>query len=158
VLAGFPLTDLRVSVIGGKYHEVDSHKMNFEIAGSMALKQACKKAGLVLLEPIMQVETRVTEEQVGSVVNDFSGRRGRIEGIGQRGQGLYTIQAVVPLRNMFGYVTALRSMSSGRGIFSMEFERYAPVEQAVADEIAGEKRKPLPGSSSRTRDPGLLRK
>jgi elongation factor G len=135
VLAGYPLTDVRVTVVGGKFHEVDSHKLDFEIAGSIAFKQACQKAGLILLEPIMRVETRISEDQVGGVVNDFSGRRGKIEGIAQRGQDRYAVKATVPLRNMFGYVTALRSMTSGRGIFSMEFERYVPVDQAIAGEI-----------------------
>lgn len=134
VLAGYPITDVRVTVIGGKFHEVDSHKLDFEIAGSMAFKEACQKAGLILLEPIMQVESKAAEEHVGSIVNDFSSRRGSIKSI-EQSQNLHAVTATVPLRNMFGYVTALRSITSGRGVFSMEFERYVPVDQVIADEI-----------------------
>ena len=135
VLAGYPVTDVRVTITGGRFHEVDSHKLDFEIAGSIAFKRACKKAGLILLEPIMQVETRVAEEHLGSLIKDFSSRQGSITGIEQQARGVHAITATVPLRNMFGYVTALRSLTSGRGVFSMQFDRYIPIAQPIADEI-----------------------
>jgi elongation factor G len=135
VLAGYPLTDIKVTVVDGRYHEVDSSKRDFEIAGSIAFKDACQKASPILLEPIMQVATRVSSDHVGGIVNDFSGRRGRIEGIELESGEIYLVKASVPLSEMFGYVTDLRSLTSGRGTFTMQFERYLPVHSTAAKEI-----------------------
>lgn len=134
VLAGYPVVDLKVALIDGSYHDVDSSEMAFKIAGSMALKDGCQKAGPILLEPMMQVEAVVPEDYVGDVVGDFSSRRGNIEGMESRGN-VQAIKAVVPLSEMFGYATALRSTTSGRGNFSMEFARYSPVPTSVAEKV-----------------------
>jgi len=135
VLAGYPLVDVKIALIDGSYHEVDSSEMAFKIAGSMALKDGAQKAGPILLEPVMRVETIVPEDHVGDVVGDFSSRRGAIEGMDPRPGNVQAITAIVPLSEMFGYATDLRSVTSGRGNFSMQFERYAPVSQSVAEKI-----------------------
>lgn len=135
VLAGYPMVDLKIALIDGSYHEVDSSEMAFKIAGSMALKDGCQKASPILLEPVMRVETVVPEEHVGDVVGDFSSRRGAIEGMDTRPGNVQAIISIVPLSEMFGYATDLRSMTSGRGTFTMQFERYAPVSQSVAEKI-----------------------
>jgi elongation factor G len=135
VLAGFPMTDVKVTVVDGKFHEIDSQKRDFEIAGSIALQEACREAQPILLEPIMQVATRVQDDHVGSIVSDFSSRRGNIEGVEPETEEVYLVKASVPLSEMFGYVTDLRSLTSGRGTFTMQFERYLPVDQQVAREI-----------------------
>jgi elongation factor G len=134
VLAGYPVVDLKVALIDGSYHEVDSSEMAFKIAGSMAFKDGCQKAGPVLLEPMMQVEAVVPEDYVGDVVGDFSSRRGSIGGMESRGN-VQAIKALVPLSEMFGYATSLRSATSGRGNFSMEFAHYAPVPNSVAEKV-----------------------
>lgn len=134
VLAGYPVVDLKVALIDGSYHEVDSSEMAFKIAGSMAFKDGCQKAGPILLEPMMQVEAVVPEDYVGDVVGDFSSRRGNIAGMESRGN-VQAIKAMVPLSEMFGYATSLRSATSGRGNFSMEFAHYAPVPNSVAEKI-----------------------
>lgn len=134
VLAGYPVVDLKVALIDGSYHDVDSSEMAFKIAGSMAFKDGCHKAGPILLEPMMQVEAIVPEDYVGDVVGDFSSRRGNIEGMESRGN-VQAIKALVPLSEMFGYATSLRSSTSGRGNFSMEFSRYAPVPNSVAEKV-----------------------
>ena len=134
VLAGYPVVDLKVALTGGSYHEVDSSEMAFKIAGSMAFKDGCQKAGPVLLEPMMQVEAVVPEDYVGDVVGDFSSRRGSIGGMESRGN-VQAIKALVPLSEMFGYATSLRSATSGRGNFSMEFAHYAPVPNSVAEKV-----------------------
>ncbi len=134
VLAGYPVTDVKVTLVGGKAHEVDSSKMAFEIAGSLAFKEACRQAGPLLLEPIMHVEARAPEEYLGALVTDLFARRGKVERIDQE-SGSCAIRAAVPLREMLGYITVLRSLTSGRGSFSMEFARYEPVPQAVAGGI-----------------------
>jgi len=134
VLAGYPVVDLKVALIDGSYHDVDSSEMAFKIAGSMAFKDGCHKAGPILLEPMMQVEAIVPEDYVGDVVGDFSSRRGNIEGMESRGN-VQAIKALVPLSEMFGYATSLRSSTSGRGNFSMEFSRYAPVPSSVAEKV-----------------------
>ncbi|MBX3012941.1 MAG: elongation factor G [Caldilineaceae bacterium] len=134
VLAGYPVVDLKVALIDGSYHDVDSSEMAFKIAGSMAFKDGCHKAGPILLEPMMQVEAIVPEDYVGDVVGDFSSRRGTIEGMESRGN-VQAIKALVPLSEMFGYATALRSTTSGRGNFSMEFSRYSPVPNSVAEKV-----------------------
>lgn len=135
VLAGYPMVDIKVALIDGSYHDVDSSEMAFKIAGSMALKDGCAKAGPILLEPVMRVETVVPEEYVGDVVGDFSSRRGSIEGMESRPGGVQAIVSIVPLSEMFGYATDLRSMTSGRGNFTMQFERYAPVSQSIAEKV-----------------------
>src|SRR6187551_3790863 len=134
VLAGFPVVDLKVSLIDGAYHEVDSSALAFEIAARMALREALRKGGPVLLEPIMKVEVVTPEDYTGSVIGDLNSRRGQIQGQDMRGNA-NVVTAMTPLNNMFGYVSNLRSMSQGRATFTMQFDHYAEVPQAVAAEI-----------------------
>jgi elongation factor G len=134
VLAGFPVVDLKVSLIDGKFHEVDSSALAFEIAARMALREALQKGGAVLLEPIMKVEVVTPEDYTGSVIGDLNSRRGQIQGQDMRGNA-NVITAMVPLANMFSYVNNLRSMSQGRATFTMQFDHYAEVPRAIADEI-----------------------
>jgi elongation factor G len=134
VLAGFPMVDVKVTLLDGSYHEVDSSEMAFKIAGSMAVKQAAEKARPVLLEPIMSVEVVVPEEYMGDVIGDLNSRRGRIEGMELRGT-TQIIKSLVPLSEMFGYATELRSRTQGRGSFTPHFARYEEVPQAIAEEI-----------------------
>ncbi len=135
VLAGYPVVDLKVALIDGSYHDVDSSEMAFKIAGSMAFKDGCQKAGPILLEPMMSVEAVVPDDFVGDAVGDFSSRRGTIEGMDSRSGNVQAVRAVVPLSEMFGYATTLRSLTSGRGTFSMEFSRYSPVSASIAEKI-----------------------
>lgn len=135
VLAGYPVVDVKVALVDGSYHEVDSSEMAFKIAGSMAFKDGAQKAGPILLEPVMKVETTVPDEFVGDVVGDFSSRRGQVEGMDARGGNVQVVRALVPLAEMFGYATDLRSMTSGRGSFSMQFEKYMPVSQNIAEKV-----------------------
>ncbi len=135
VLAGYPVVDVKVALVDGSYHEVDSSEMAFKIAGSMAFKDGVQKAAPILLEPIMKVETVVPEEYVGDVVGDISSRRGEIHGMEPRSGGIQAVRASVPLSEMFGYATDLRSATSGRGTFTMEFDRYAPVSQSIAERV-----------------------
>jgi elongation factor G len=134
VLAGFPVVDLKVTLIDGAYHEVDSSALAFEIASRSALREALKKGGPVLLEPIMKVEVVTPEDYTGSVIGDLNSRRGQIQGQDMRGNA-NVVTAMVPLQNMFGYVSNLRSMSQGRATFTMQFDHYAEVPRAVAEEI-----------------------
>ncbi|NTU90568.1 MAG: elongation factor G [Chlorobiaceae bacterium] len=134
VVAGFPMQDIKVTLIDGKYHEVDSSEMAFKIAGSIGFKGAAKKANPVLLEPIMKVEVITPEEYLGDVMGDLSGRRGHIEGMGQRA-GAQFVNAKVPLSEMFGYSTDLRSMTQGRANYSMEFESYREVPRNIAEAL-----------------------
>jgi len=134
VLAGFPVVDLKVSLIDGRYHDVDSSALAFEIASRAALREALQKGGSVLLEPIMKVEVVTPEDYTGSVIGDLNSRRGQIQGQDMRGNA-NVINAMVPLANMFGYVNNLRSMSQGRATFTMQFDHYAEVPKAVADEV-----------------------
>ncbi|HZT28825.1 MAG TPA: elongation factor G [Bryobacteraceae bacterium] len=134
ILAGFPMSDLKVTLYDGSYHEVDSSEMAFKIAGSMAIKEAAKRARPVLLEPIMSVEVVVPEEYMGDVIGDLNSRRGRIEGMELRGT-TQIIKSMVPLSEMFGYATELRSRTQGRGSFTMHFGRYEEVPAALAEEI-----------------------
>ncbi|MBI4589530.1 MAG: elongation factor G [Candidatus Rokubacteria bacterium] len=134
VLAGYPMVDLKVSLIDGSYHEVDSSEMAFKIAGSMAFKEACRRANPVLLEPIMQVEVVVPEEYMGAVVGDLNSRRGRVQSMDARA-GSHIIRATVPLATMFGYATDLRSMTQGRATYTMQFACYEEVPSAIAEEI-----------------------
>ena len=134
VLAGYPMSDVRVTLYDGSYHDVDSSEMAFKIAGSMALKDAARKARPVLLEPIMAVEVVVPEEYMGDVIGDLNSRRGRIEGMELRGT-TQIIKSMVPLSEMFGYATELRSRTQGRGSFTMHFGRYEEVPGTLAEEI-----------------------
>lgn len=134
VLAGFPLVDIKATVVDGSYHDVDSSEMAFKVAGSLALKEAAKKCGAVLLEPIMKVEVQVPEEYMGDVMGDLNSRRGRIEGMEARAN-TQAIRAMVPLSEMFGYSTVLRSRTQGRGTYSMEIDHYEEVPKFISEEI-----------------------
>ncbi|MCU0626454.1 MAG: elongation factor G [Gemmatimonadaceae bacterium] len=134
ILAGYPMVDVKVELVYGSYHEVDSSEMAFKIAGSMAIKDAARAAGAVLLEPMMKVEVVSPESYMGDVLGDLSSRRGKIGGMTQRGEA-QVIDATVPLSEMFGYSTRLRSMSQGRAVYSMEFSHYEEVPKAKAEEI-----------------------
>jgi len=134
VKAGYPMVDVRVELIDGSYHDVDSSEMAFKIAGSMALKSAAQKANPVLLEPVMSVEVVTPEEFLGTVNGDLTRRRGQVMGQEQRGNAL-AVQAFVPLGEMFGYATDLRSSTQGRATFTMQFERYEQVPDNIAQEI-----------------------
>src|ERR1700676_2569547 len=134
VLAGFPVVDLKVTLIDGDYHDVDSSALAFEIASRAALKEALREAAPILLEPIMKVEVVTPEDHTGSVIGDLNSRRGQIQGQDMRGNAT-VVNAMVPLANMFCYVNNLRSMSQGRATFTMQFDHYADVPRAIADEI-----------------------
>jgi elongation factor G len=134
ILAGFPMSDVKVTLYDGSYHDVDSSEMAFKVAGSLAIKEAVRKAKPVLLEPIMTVEVVVPEQYMGDVIGDLNSRRGRIEGMQLRGT-TQIIKAMVPLSQMFGYATELRSRTQGRGSFTMHFGRYEEVPGALAEEI-----------------------
>ncbi|AHJ27401.1 elongation factor G [Nodularia spumigena CS-584] len=134
ILAGYPLIDIKATLIDGSYHDVDSSEMAFKIAGSMAMKEAVLKASPVLLEPMMKVEVEVPENYLGDVMGDLNSRRGQIEGMGSD-DGLAKVTAKVPLAEMFGYATDIRSKTQGRGIFSMEFSHYEEVPRNVAEAI-----------------------
>jgi len=133
-LAGYPIIDITVQLIDGSYHDVDSSEMAFKIAGSMALKEAVRKASPVLLEPIMEVEVVTPSDYMGDIIGDLSSRRGKVEGMSERA-GARVIAAYVPLGEMFGYSTTLRSMSQGRAVYSMQFARYEEVPKSVSEEI-----------------------
>ena len=135
VLAGFPCVDLKVNLVFGSYHEVDSSEQAFYVAGSMAIKDAMQKAGPVLLEPVMDVEVVTPEEYLGDVMGDLNGRRGRVQSMEARAGGAQSVRAQVPLASMFGYATDLRSRTQGRATFTMQFDHYERVPQAIADEI-----------------------
>jgi elongation factor G len=134
VMAGFPVVDVKVTLIDGSYHEVDSSEMAFKIAGSMGFKEGCQKAAPILLEPIMSVEVVVPEEYMGDVIGDLNSRRGRIMGMDSRA-GAQVVSAMVPLANMFGYATDLRSATQGRANYTMTFDHYEPVPKSVSEEI-----------------------
>ncbi|MDQ6952191.1 MAG: elongation factor G [Mariprofundaceae bacterium] len=134
VVAGFPMVDVRVTVVDGSYHDVDSNEMAFKVAGSMGFRSGCKQAKPVLLEPMMDVEVTTPEDYMGDVVGDLNRRRGKIMGMGDRGM-VKEIKAEVPLSEMFGYSTALRSMSQGRATYSMQFKHYEEVPKNIALEI-----------------------
>ncbi len=141
VMAGYPVVDVKVTLFDGSFHEVDSNEMAFKVAGSMAFKDGVMKAGPVLLEPIMKVEVVVPEDYMGDVLGNLSARRANIEGMEARIGGAQAIKATVPLGEMFGYATDLRSRTQGRGAYSMEFDHYAQVTKAIAEEIIGGKSK-----------------
>jgi elongation factor G len=135
VVAGYPVVDIKVELVDGSFHDVDSSEMAFQIAGSMAIKEGLKRANPVLLEPIMDVEVVVPEEFMGDVMGDLSGRRGQIQGMDSRGGG-QVIRAMVPLSEMFGYATTVRSKTQGRATFTMQFDHYAEVPKSIAAELA----------------------
>jgi elongation factor G len=134
ILAGYPVQDVRVTLYDGKYHEVDSSEMAFEFAGSIGFKEGARRADPYILEPIMSVEITTPEEYMGAVMGDLNSRRGRIEGMTERG-GAQIVSAKVPLAEMFGYSTDLRSMTQGRASYSMEFSHYEEVPRNIAEEI-----------------------
>lgn len=134
-LAGYPLVDIKATLYDGSFHEVDSSEMAFKIAGSMALKEGVQKGNPILLEPMMSVEVVVPEEYTGDVIGNLSSRRGVIEGMEVRVEGIQSIKSKVPLAEMFGYATRLRSMTQGRGTFTMEFSHYAPVSEDIANAV-----------------------
>jgi len=134
VIAGFPIVDLKVTLTDGKYHDVDSSALAFEIASRMALREALQKGSPSLLEPIMKVEVVTPEDYTGSVIGDLNSRRGQIQGQDKRGNA-NVVNAMVPLANMFSYVNNLRSMSQGRATYTMQFDHYAEVPKAIAEEV-----------------------
>ena len=140
IVAGYPVINFKVKCFDGSYHDVDSSEMAFKIAGSMAFKNAMQKADAVLLEPMMKVEITVPEEYMGDVMGDVNSRRGRIEGMEARA-GAQVVRAFVPLSEMFGYATALRSRTQGRGVYSMEFDHYEEAPKSIQEKIAGERNK-----------------
>ncbi len=135
VLAGYPVVDMKVTLFDGSFHEVDSSEIAFKLAASMAFKEGVQRGSPVLLEPIMKVEIVVPDDYLGEVIGQINGRRGSIQGMEVRPGNAQAVRAFVPLGEMFGYATELRSATQGRGVFSMEFDHYAPVSQAVAQEI-----------------------
>ena len=138
VLAGYSVVDVKCTVVDGSFHEVDSSEMAFKICGSMAFKEACQKADPVLLEPIMKVRVIVPEDYLGDVMGDLNGRRGQITNMETR-NGTADINADVPLSEMFGYTTDLRSRTQGRGMFTMQFDHYEEVPKSVAEKIIGKR-------------------
>jgi elongation factor G len=147
VKAGYPMVDVRVTLVDGSYHDVDSSEMAFKIAGSMALKEAARRAKPVLLEPIMAVEVVTPEEFMGDVIGDLNRRRGRIEGMEPRGNA-QVIRAHVPLAEMFGYATDLRSQTQGRATYTMQFDRYSEVPSALSEEISEHRSGTLVGANA----------
>ncbi len=134
VLAGYPVIDVKAKVYDGSYHDVDSSQAAFEVAGSLAFQEGAKKAGIELLEPVMKVEVRTPEEYMGDVIGDLNSRRGAVAGM-EMIDNLQVIQATVPLANMFGYATDLRSKTQGRAVYTMQFHEYQPVPASIAEEI-----------------------
>ena len=134
VIAGYPLVGVKLTLLDGGYHEVDSSEMAFKIAGSMVFKAAARKANPVLLEPMMAVEVTTPEDNMGDVIGDLNSRRGQIQAMEERG-GARVVKALVPLSEMFGYVGDLRSKTQGRASYSMQFDSYAEVPANVAKEI-----------------------
>jgi elongation factor G len=135
VLVGYPLVDIKATLVHGSWHEVDSSDVAFKVAGSLALRDGVEKAKPVLLEPVMNAEVVTPEEFVGDVVGDINRRRGRVRQISVRGKNLQVVDFWVPLGSMFGYSTDLRSASQGRASYSMEFDHYEPVPQNITDSI-----------------------
>ena len=135
VLAGYPVVDVKVTLVDGSYHEVDSSELAFKIAGSIGFKEAMQKGGPILLEPVMKVEVVTPDGFTGDVMGDLSSRRGDIEGMEPRTEGVTVIDAMVPLSEMFGYATTLRSLTQGRANFTMEFDHYAQVSDSLKTRI-----------------------
>ena len=138
VKAGYPMVDVRVTLVDGKYHDTDSSEIAFKVAGSLAFKEAARRAKPVLLEPIFKVEVVTPEEFMGDVIGDLNRRRGRVEGMEPRGNA-QVVNAFVPLSEMFGYVTDLRSNTQGRATSTMQFERYEEVPPNIAEKVVGER-------------------
>ncbi|MEG2651906.1 MAG: elongation factor G, partial [Eubacterium sp.] len=134
VLAGYPVLDIKASVYDGSYHEVDSSEMAFKVAGSMAFKNGMRKADPVIMEPVFKLEVVIPEEYMGDVMGDINSRRGRVEGMEMRA-GAQVINGMVPLSEMFGYATSLRSKTQGRGVYTMQFSHYEAVPKSVAEKI-----------------------
>jgi elongation factor G len=139
ILAGYPMVDLKVTLLDGAYHDVDSSELAFKIAGSMAFKEAARKAKPVLLEPMMAVEVTTPDDFMGEVIGDLNSRRGQIQAMEER-SGARVVKALVPLSEMFGYVGDLRSKTQGRASYSMQFDSYAQVPNNVAEEIIAKAR------------------
>jgi elongation factor G len=137
VIAGYPLVDVKVALVDGAYHQEDSSDMSFKVAGSMALQEGVQRGEPVLLEPVMRVEVITPEEFTGEVLGNLSARRAEINGMRPRASSLQVIDATVPLAEMFGYATQLRSMSQGRGVFTMEFDHYEQVSKEVLFAVTG---------------------
>jgi elongation factor G len=135
ILAGYPMVDVRVTLEDGAYHDVDSSELAFKLAGSMAFKEAARKADPTLLEPVFEVEVTTPEDYMGDVIGDLNSRRGQVQSMDEGYGGAKLIKALVPLSEMFGYVGDLRSKTSGRASYSMQFDSYAEVPKAVAEEI-----------------------
>ena len=138
VLAGFPMDQLKVTVIDGSYHPVDSDQLSFEVCAIQAFKKACEKAAPVLLEPIMKIEVVTPEESMGDVISDLNKRRGQVEGMESSRSGARIVKANAPLAEMFGYVTALRTITSGRATSTMTFSHYAEVGSSIAKAVLTE--------------------
>lgn len=139
VLAGYPLVDMQVAVYDGSYHEVDSSEMAFKIAAQRGIKEGVPRAGAVILEPVMKVEVVVPDQFMGEVIGDLNSRRAQIQETRTRGQ-VKLIDASVPLAEMFGYATVLRSVTEGRGSYSMEFSHYSEVPRNIQEKIIGDKK------------------
>ena len=135
VIAGYPMVDVKCTLYGGSYHDVDSSEMAFKIAGSMAFREGARRASPALLEPVMKVEAVTPENFMGDVMGDLNRRRGLVQGMEESSVGT-VVRAHVPLREMFGYATDLRSLTQGRATFTMEFLKYVEVPSSIADEIA----------------------
>ena len=138
VLGGYPVTGLKVTLIDGSFHPVDSDQLSFELAARNAFKNACPKAGPVLMEPIMKVEVVTPEESMGDVIGDLNKRRGMVQGMEDARSGAKIVKAMVPLSEMFGYVTALRTITSGRATSSMEYDHHEAVSSSIAKTILEE--------------------
>jgi elongation factor G len=137
--AGFPMVDIRVTVSDGSMHEVDSSEQAFRTCGRMGFREACRAAGLELLEPIMSVEVTAPEDHTGAITGNLCSKRGRIIGMDSRANAVI-LQAAVPLAEMFGYASEIRNLTSGRGTFTMQFEHYESVPYSIAEEIVEERR------------------
>jgi len=138
ILGGYPMDSLKVTVVDGGFHPVDSDQLSFEIAAQMAYKEACAKAKPVLMEPIMKLEVVTPEENMGDVIGDLNKRRGQVEGMEEARSGARVVKAKVPLSEMFGYVTALRTITSGRATSSMEYSHHAPLSSSIAKAVLEE--------------------
>ena len=138
ILGGYPMDSLKVVVVDGSFHPVDSDQLSFEVAAQMAYKAICAQAKPVLMEPIMKLEVVTPEENMGDVIGDLNKRRGQVEGMDEARSGARVIKAQVPLSEMFGYVTALRTITSGRATSSMEYDHHAPLSSALAKAVLEE--------------------
>jgi elongation factor G len=138
IIGGYPVLGVRATLYDGSYHEVDSSELAYKIAGSMAFKEAMRKSDPVLLEPIMKVDVTVSEDYMGDVIGDINSRRGQIEGLEAR-QNAQVVHSFVPLAEMFGYATDLRSKTQGRGVYTMEIDHYEPVPKSIQEKIASGK-------------------